>query len=99
MNSLPRSTAADIMARQLMRAGTSVGANVEEAQGSHSRKDFIRRLNIARMEARESLYWLRLIESCRIVPEGQLTGLVDEADQIVRILVASVKRSRSQKDT
>ena len=56
VNAIPRSVAGNTLGRQIVRSGTSVGANVEEAQGSQSKKDFTRRMNIARAEARETLY-------------------------------------------
>ncbi|MBI5866030.1 MAG: four helix bundle protein, partial [Planctomycetes bacterium] len=70
------------------------GANVEEAHGSHSRADFARRMNIARAEARETLYWLRLITEGGLLPQRQRTDLLTEADEILRILVATVKTIR-----
>jgi four helix bundle protein len=56
VNALPSTVSGRVMARQLMRAGSSVGANVEEAQGAGTKKDFARRMNIARSEAREAHY-------------------------------------------
>jgi len=95
VNALPATTAGTVMARQIMRSGTSVGANVEEAQGSHSRKEFSRRMNIARSEAREVLYWLRLARETKLLPASRLTAIINEADELVRILTAIVKRARS----
>ncbi len=86
-----------VIARQLARSGTSIGANVEEAQDAHSRADFIRRMNIARAEARETLYWLRLIREAKLVPPKRLDDLIVEAEVIVRILVTIVKRARQKK--
>ncbi len=71
----------------------SVGANVEEAQGSQSRKDFRRRMNIARAEAREVLYWLRLARATELTTDDKSDWLVDKADQLVRILTAIVKNT------
>lgn len=88
------SIASNVLARQIMRAGTSVGANVEEAQGSSSKKEFIRRMNIARGEAREVLYWLRLLKETDFIADGVAAELSSEADQLVRILTAIVKNSR-----
>jgi four helix bundle protein len=82
------------LAGQLLRAGTSVGANVEEAQGGQSRADFISKMNIALKEARETLYWLRLLQAAEICPEAQLADLTREANEIVSILVTIVKKSR-----
>ena len=83
------------LASQLLRAGTSIGANVEEAQGGQSKPDFISKLSIATKEARETHYWLRLLAETKVVPPAQLTELIDEADQLVAILTTIVKNSRS----
>ncbi len=71
----------------------SVGANAEEAQGAQSRKDFRRRMNIARAEAREVLYCLRLARATELTTNEKSDWLVDEADQLVRILTAIVKNT------
>ncbi len=94
VTALPKSVAGGVMARQLMRSGTSVGANVEEAQGSHSKKEFARRMGIARSEAREVLYWLRLVKETEMIPPERLAELIKEADELVRILITIVRRSR-----
>ena len=94
VRALPKDMATLTMARQLARSGTSVGANIEEAQGSHSRKEFAQKMNIARKEARECLYWLRLLRDSNTLPKARLEPLVSESDEIVRILVAIVKKTR-----
>jgi four helix bundle protein len=91
---LPRDDAARAVSRQLARSGTSVGANVEEAQGSPSRREFLHRMNIARGEARETLYWLRLARELDMLPEQRLSPALSEADELVRILTAIVKNGR-----
>ena len=73
---------------QLLRSGTSVGANVAEGQSAQSRVDFVHKLSIACKEARETHYWLRLLAAAEIVPEKQLACLLDEANQLVAILTA-----------
>jgi four helix bundle protein len=85
------------MSRQLLKAGTSVGANTEEAQAAQSRPDFISKNSIALKEARETHYWLRLLIAAKIMPEKKLAALRDEADEIRRILgsiVVSAKRTQ-----
>lgn len=82
------------LANQLLRSGTSVGANVEEAHGSHSKPDFIAKMSIANKAARETNYWLRLLAAADVIPINQLTGLTDESNQLVAILTTIVKRSR-----
>ncbi len=90
----PRDAASAVITRQFARSATSVGANIEEAQGSDSKRDFTRRMNIARREARETLYWLRLMSEADVMESSRLTEVIRETDEIVRILRAIVKRSR-----
>ncbi|HAB16481.1 MAG TPA: four helix bundle protein, partial [Verrucomicrobiales bacterium] len=82
------------LANQLLRSGTSIGANVEEAQGSQSRPDFVAKMSIATKEARETHYWLRLLAATDVIPEARLTELTDESNQLVAILTTIVKRSK-----
>ncbi|MDX2177674.1 MAG: four helix bundle protein [Candidatus Sumerlaeia bacterium] len=80
---------------QVVRSATSIGANVEEAQGSQSKPDFIAKMGIARKEARETLYWLRLVQAEALVPPDRLADLVKEADELVRIISAIVVSARN----
>lgn len=96
VNSLPRTVAGNVIARQVMRAGSSVGANVEEAQAASSKKEFSRRMEIAQSEAREVLYWLRIVAECGLVPKSRLADLLREADELVRIITTIAKRSRGR---
>ena len=82
------------LSHQLLKAGTSVGANVEEAQAGQSRPDFISKNNIALKEARESHYWLRLLIAAEILPENDLADLRDEAEEIKLILGSIVATAR-----
>lgn len=86
--------AARVIVGQLVRAGTSVGANVEEAQASHSRADFANKCSIACKEARETRYWLRLLAASGIVSTASLTELMDECDELVAILTTIVKKAK-----
>jgi four helix bundle protein len=82
------------LAKQLLRAGTSIGANIEEAQAGQSRADFASKCAIALKEARETLYWLRLLEATEVITATRLVELKTEADELVRILTAIVTSSR-----
>ena len=82
------------LANQLLRSGTSIGANVEEAHGSHSKPDFIAKMSIATKEARETNYRLRLLAATELVPPSDLAELTDESSQLIAILTTIVKRSR-----
>ena len=75
---------------QLLRSGTSIGANVEEAQAGQSKADFISKNAIALKEARETDYWLRLLVAAQIVPERRISGLQAEVEELKRILGAIV---------
>jgi four helix bundle protein len=83
------------LAGQLLRSGTSIGANVEEAQASQSKADFISKYSIACKEARETLYWLRLLAAAAILPEERLAGLKSECNELVSILTSIIKTMRS----
>jgi four helix bundle protein len=82
------------LSRQLIRSGTSIGANVEEGQASQSRKDFRLKYNIACKEARETLYWLRLLAETDVVPQDRLQPIMDECNELVAILTSIVKKLR-----
>jgi four helix bundle protein len=83
-----------ILASQILRSGTSIGANLAEANSGQSKADFISKCNIALKEARETLYWLRLLLACELVTEDRLGSLIDETDEIVAILTTIVKKAR-----
>jgi four helix bundle protein len=82
------------LALQLLRSGTSVGANVEEAQAGQSRADFISKYSIALKEIRETRYWLRLMAESAIVDVHAIYPLIEEAAELSRILGAIVSRSK-----
>lgn len=83
------------LASQVLRAGTSIGANVEEALAGVSRPDFIAKMGIASKEARETRYWLRLLHDSKIVPPGRIVALIQEAEELCRILTTIVKTSQN----
>lgn len=82
------------LSNQLLRSGTSIGANIEEAQAAQSKADFIAKMSISRKEARETLYWLRLLEAASIIEAHKLKELNSEADELVRILTSIVKTAQ-----
>ena len=83
------------LSSQLWRAGTSIGANVEEAQAAQSRADFHSKMTIASKEAREALYWLRLVEKGEILAAKDLDEAQTQCESMVRILTSIVKTSRT----
>ncbi len=81
-----------VLSKQLLRSGTSIGANVMEAEAAQSRKDFINKMSIASKEARESKYWLSLIKDSQMT-SIDLRSNIKDCDEIIRILTAIVKTS------
>jgi four helix bundle protein len=83
-----------ILSKQLLRSGTSIGANVEEATAAISKKDFTAKMSIASKEARETRYWLKLIEGSNLV-EIDVKNYLSEIESIINILTAIVKTSQT----
>ncbi|MGR3311166.1 MAG: four helix bundle protein [Candidatus Brocadiales bacterium] len=95
---LPRNRTADIISRQLLRSGTSVGANYRAACRARSRADFISKMGIVEEEADEALYWLELLLDAKLVNQNQIQNLMDEANAIIAIVVTSIKTARKNKN-
>ena len=79
-----------ILSRQLLRSGTSIGANIEEAIAAQSRKDFISKLSIASKEARETRYWLRLLDKSKLI-DTDYSSYLNSIEHIINILTKIVK--------
>lgn len=94
---LPKTPAGFAIASQIVRSACSVGANCEEAQDAISHKEFLRSINIALREARETRYWLRVIKSSRLLLEKLIDIELEECNQIVAILTKSVKTLKGEK--
>jgi len=88
-----------VIGKQFLRSGTSIGANVQEAQGAQSKADFIAKMSIAYKEALESAYWLRIFERAKITSGGRLAGLVDETEQLIKIISAILITAKRGKKT
>lgn len=82
-----------VMSRQILRSGTSVGANIAEAIYGSSKKDFLAKIQIALKECSETLYWLELLNSCGYIPDDVYTSLFRDCDELRRILSSTVKNS------
>jgi four helix bundle protein len=79
-----------VLSKQLLRSGTSIGANVEEASAGQSRRDFLSKMSIASKEARESRYWLRLLAKSKLTAID-VSKELNLADELIRILTSIVK--------
>jgi four helix bundle protein len=75
-----------VLSKQLLRSGTSIGANIEESIGGQSDKDFIHKLSISYKEARESVYWLKLLSATEYLSESESKSLLLDAEEICKIL-------------
>lgn len=95
LKTVPSTTVERELVRQLIRSGTSIGANVEEAAGARTRREFINSMNIAKREARETVYWLRIINATQSNGHHDLGQLISTAESLSRILTAIVKTSES----
>jgi four helix bundle protein len=91
---LPRTLAAVEIGRQLLRAGTSIGANVQEADAAETKKDFIHKMSIARKEAQETRYWLSIIRTALLPNDAEVEALWQESDELSRILYTIIKNTR-----
>jgi four helix bundle protein len=94
VESLPKSQTAHVIGNQLLRAGTSVGANYRSALRGKSRADFIAKLGIVEEECDEALYWMQMLIEAGIVKNSRLVELMNEADEIIAIVVSSIKTAR-----
>lgn len=98
VESLPSTKAANIIGYQLLRCGTSVGANYRSSCRAKSIADFTSKLSIVEEEADESIYWMELLIESNIVRENLIASLIDEANQIVSIVVKSIKTSNLKRN-
>ena len=83
-----------VLSNQLMRSGTSIGANIAEAQNAQSRADFLSKLNIALKETTETKYWLRLLRATDYMKEAEFASIIQDCVELEKILVCSVRTIR-----
>ena len=96
---LPRTLAATEIGRQMLRSGTSVGANMQEADAAESRSDFIHKVSIALKEARETRYWLALVDATILSNDSEVQALLQESTELTKILftiIANARKNRAQ---
>ena len=90
---LPRTPESDVIRTQMVKAGTSVGANMEEADGAYSKRDFRNKVSISRKKAKETRFWLRLISGVYI-PADEITGNIQEAQELIRIMSSILEKTK-----
>jgi four helix bundle protein len=91
---LPRSRSGDVLGNQLLRAGTSVGANYRAACRARSRREFLAKLGVVEEEADEAQFWLELVLERSLADQARTSSLLNEARQLVAIAVASIRTAR-----
>lgn len=89
---LPKTTEAQVLGKQLIRSGTSVGANYREAYRARSDAEFIAKMGDCRKELDETLYWLELLVESTIMPTEKLSALLDETNQLLAIFTTIIKK-------
>ena len=94
VSALPKDYASRAIGQQVLRSGTGIGANVEEAIGASTKKDFTNKMAIARKEARETHYWLRLLRDAEMMEAKRIEPLIQEALEIKKILSKTVSTAR-----
>ena len=80
--------------KQLLRSGTSIGANVTEAQSSPSKKDFINKLNIGLKEANETKYWIELLKETELINEKEYLSVLNDCTELIKLLTSIIKTSK-----
>ena len=94
--SLPRTVAADVLGKQLLRSATSVAANYHSACRGRSKSEFVAKLGIVEEEADESALWIELIDEAGILPSAKLTAIHAEARELTAIMVSSIRTARQR---
>ena len=90
---LPKRSECEVIRKQLAKAGTSIGANVEEADGTLTKKDFVSKMVISRKEAKETRYWLRLISE-RYIKKEEIAPDIKESQELLKILSSIINKAR-----
>jgi four helix bundle protein len=85
------------ISKQLIRSGTSIGANIEESRSAQSDADFVHKLQIALKEARETRYWIRLLIATEMIPENKLLSLLDEVNELTKIIAAMIVKKKTNR--
>ncbi len=97
VESLPPGKTGEVIGKQLLRCGTSVGANYRASCRARSQADFIAKMGIVLEEADESIYWMELLVESGLIRQELMTGLISEANEIVAITVTSIKTAKQNK--
>ena len=94
-SSLPKSMEAKVLGTQVLRSGTSVGANYREASRGRSKAEFVAKMGDCLKELDETIYWLELLIEGEILPENKLSGLLQESNELTAIFVTIIKKTKN----
>jgi four helix bundle protein len=95
-SALPKSTEAQVIGKQLLRSGTSVGAHYREAIRARSTAEFVSKISGGMQELEETSYWLELLAEAKILPQANLSALMKEADELMAILMTCVRNAKKK---
>ena len=87
-----------VLSKQLLRSGTSIGANINESQDAQSKNDFISKLSISLKEARESKYWIELLKETDFLSTKEADSLLSDLIEVIKLLVSIIKSTKNNKD-
>ncbi|MDD4202503.1 MAG: four helix bundle protein [Candidatus Omnitrophica bacterium] len=93
---LEKSTESNVISFQLAKAGTSIGANYEESQGTYSKEEFLFKISICLKEVREANYWLRIIEATNMVKNEKIKFLIKESEELKNIFGAILRKKNAK---
>jgi four helix bundle protein len=95
-SSLPKTTEAQVLGKQVLRSGTSVGANYREANRGRSKAEFVAKLGDCLKELDETDYWLSLLVKSEIVPVSRMQSLIDETNELMAIMVTIIRKTKER---
>lgn len=84
-----------IMSRQMLRSGTSIGANITEGIYAQSRKDFVNKLSISLKEATETCFWLRLLHKTSYISDAEYKSIIQDVEEVIRLLISTIKTTKA----
>ena len=84
-----------VLSKQVLRSGTSIGANIREANRSQSKKEFVAKLNISLKEADETMYWLELLHESEYLDDNTFNSIYNDTEELVKLLVSIIKTTKS----
>ena len=92
---LKNNKAVEPLLKQILRSGTSIGANISESQSAYTKKDFINKLGVSLKESKETEYWLKLLKETSLIGKDEFESLNDDCVELIKLLTAIIKKAKS----